>query len=223
MILRFIRHSFTRYNEEGLSSGGSVNSPLSFKGRRLIENLKEEGIYPEDPGVIYCSKLIRTRETLEIIYPDSVIHETALLNERIFGRVELMDREENQRYIKENPKFTEIWEDRDYVPEGGESANMFISRVKRDFNILFDEFLAENYDTVTIGCHGAYYKALSILYGLDPDNGYGDYYFLQNGKGTICEAEKKENGLVLKIAGYIGGNSLNEVGEYIKKTVKMEF
>ncbi|MBR2577688.1 MAG: histidine phosphatase family protein, partial [Erysipelotrichaceae bacterium] len=73
MKINIIRHSTTLRNEEGLATGPGIDVPLSPKGIRIIEDLKAQGIYPEEPGVLYGSALSRTVETLNIIYPGRAV------------------------------------------------------------------------------------------------------------------------------------------------------
>jgi broad specificity phosphatase PhoE len=88
--LNVIRHSLTIANEQGLLMGSVLNSALSNKGMALAHakglSLKKSGYTPKK---VYTSKLLRTKQTAEIILEalgvDIEIVELAWLNERDFG------------------------------------------------------------------------------------------------------------------------------------------
>ena len=67
MEIHIIRHGKTIANEQKLYCG-STDLPLSEEGKKEIALLKEEGIYPAGAGMLFTSSLIRTDETLDIIY-----------------------------------------------------------------------------------------------------------------------------------------------------------
>ena len=66
--LTVIRHSLTIANERGLLMGSRLNSPLSEKGKELAQikalSLKKDGFVP---AKVYTSRLLRTKQTAEII------------------------------------------------------------------------------------------------------------------------------------------------------------
>jgi broad specificity phosphatase PhoE len=89
--LIIMRHSLTVANERGILMGSKFNSPISEKGKELARAkallLKKEGLIPEK---VYVSKLLRTKQTAEIILEelrlDIEIVELEGLNERDFGK-----------------------------------------------------------------------------------------------------------------------------------------
>lgn len=89
-LITIIRHSLTTANEQGLLMGSRLNSPLSEKGKALArakaQALKQEGFVLKK---VYVSKLLRTKQTAEIILQelgfDIEIQELEGLNERDFG------------------------------------------------------------------------------------------------------------------------------------------
>jgi broad specificity phosphatase PhoE len=89
--LSVIRHSLTIANEQGLLMGSVLNSPLSEKGRALARakglTLKASGYIPDK---VYTSKLLRTKQTAEIILntlgSDIQPVELEWLIERDFGK-----------------------------------------------------------------------------------------------------------------------------------------
>ena len=214
MILNLIRHSITRYNEDMLCSGALVDSPLSEKGIQLIKDLIAKDIYPRDPGVLYCSELIRTRQTLDLIYPDREKISSPYLKEIVFGEIEYCDTKEKlAEYRKAHPAGPGqgLWQDYDYKMIGGESTNEFVARVARDFPKLYAEFEEKGYDKVTIGGHGGYFRALSLIYDI-PDRHYeGQGYFFNNGMGRTYEVHREGDTLKFEPLGFIGGDKLEDI------------
>ena len=214
MIISLIRHSTTLFNEIGMPSGGMVDCPLSEKGIELIKELKEKGIYDKDPGVLYCSSLIRSRQTLNIIYPGEIVYGRKELDEYHFGEMELQENTEKLKEWLTLHPFPTMWTDYEFKPIGGESINEFIARVRKDFRKLYDEFTDKGYKKVTICGHGAYfkamYKAFNNPFNLDPLN-----YFVYNGMGVTYDVKLINDELIFEPLGFIGGNSITEVGKIL--------
>ena len=211
MIINLLRHSITKYNEEHLMSGGMVDAPLCANGIKLVKELKDKGIYPKDPGVLYCSSLCRSRQTLEIIYPDKDIVSSFYLDEYNFGEIEFLNtRAEINKYIADHPEYKPVWTDFAYKPIMGESIDEFLSRIKRGFELLYDSFCAKHYDKVTICTHGALLKGLFVIYDnpfeLDPM-----IYLYNNAMGISYEVNKENGKLVFKPIGFIGGDCFEDV------------
>ncbi len=88
MKLYFIRHARTVANDAGLYCG-STNSNVSKNGKQLLLELKKEDIYPKNIDAFYTSKLIRTIETISILYPDAQYKSLEEFNEINFGEYEM--------------------------------------------------------------------------------------------------------------------------------------
>ena len=213
MRINLIRHSATVANELGMPCGTVIDYPLSQIGIKIIEDLVRQGIYPKEPGVLYASALSRTVQTLNIIYPGKKIHQTAMLNERSFGEVELYTKEQFEEYNKEyNYGLQGIEEvNIDIQPKGGESTRQVIARAKRDWPILVDEFFDKGYELVTICSHGSFIRDMAYVYGLSEIGQLRGDFFLDNGKGVALDVEKKGDELKMKIVGYIGGEKPQDV------------
>lgn len=212
MRINFIRHSTTRANEEGRISGARVDLPLSPKGIKIIEDLKAQGIYPEDPGVIYASALKRAAETIQIIYPGREVHRDAGLNERDFGDLETMSKEDADRYVREHfiTDDSEQEEDLNNAPPNGESTRQVADRSKKVFRRLVKEFREKGYETVTICGHGAYLRDFAFAYGLPVLGEIKSDRYLDNGKGFTLEVDDSEDPKI-KVVGYIGGETARDV------------
>ncbi|MBR0462523.1 MAG: histidine phosphatase family protein [Erysipelotrichaceae bacterium] len=225
MRINLIRHSTTAANEMGIVSGARIDLPLSPQGVKIIEDLKAQGIYPEEPGVIYASELKRAIETIQIIYPSREIHKRAILNERDFGDLEYYTKEQSKEYIKKSfvidPVTGRAREDMDNVPPNGESIRQLNLRARKAFNELYDEFKEKGYELVTICGHGSLFRSFAYEYDLPGLGGLGVDKFLDNGKGFMMDVEKKDGDLDIKVAGFIGGNTAKDVLiDYMKRYEK---
>ena len=221
MIINLIRHSTTITNELGLPSGVSDDQPLSETGVKIIEDLKAQNIYPEEPGELYGSPLKRSYQTLEVIYPGKEVHKSPYLLERNFGILERMSKEEFAEYCKDHfppDNGQESEEELADIPEGGESTLMVIERTRRDFPKLVDEFIEKGYDLVTICGHGAYIRDMAHAFGLPVMGALRGDAFLDNGKGVTLDVKRTEDGLDMNIIGCIGGETVEDVViDYMKR------
>ena len=210
MILGFIRHTLTKMNEDDLACGGLSDPHLSPKGIGTVEELRDQGLYSDDPGILYASTLKRTKETLEIIYPGREIIESALLNEQKLGVIESLTKETAGEYFATH---TDFITDPSYVPEGdAESVNQFHERVRRDFDLLYREFEDKGYDKVTICCHGNYFRAIVTLYDMRDDKLKSfEKIQVKNGTGVECEVNRNDNGFEMRLHGYLGGKDLDSI------------
>ena len=67
MIIHLIRHGKTKANQEKLYCG-STDLPLSSNGIEELMELKNLNIYPKEVDTFCTSGLLRTNQTLEILY-----------------------------------------------------------------------------------------------------------------------------------------------------------
>ena len=127
MRLILIRHGRTRANDDYLYCG-STDLPLSDSGREELMRRRAEGGYPSAVGLrIYSSGLLRTEETLELLYKP--LRHTVLpaMREMDFGRFEMHSYDQ----LKEDPVYR-AWCDGDNeanVTPGGESGELMRARV----------------------------------------------------------------------------------------------
>ncbi|MFA5791753.1 MAG: histidine phosphatase family protein [Candidatus Paceibacterota bacterium] len=155
MKLYFVRHGETISNKNNTTTGW-VDSPLNNEG---IEQAKETSIeIPLDFSEIYCSDLIRCKQTAEIINLklNLPIHYDARLRERNFGSLggkswddislEMKEIDRNQKY--------------DYRPYGGESAE---DVKKRLFAFIEDIRNQKNNKKILIVTHGGIIRMLHNL------------------------------------------------------------
>ncbi|MBQ6603190.1 MAG: histidine phosphatase family protein [Eubacterium sp.] len=145
--LYLIRHGSTEANEKWLYCG-ATDIPLSVNGRAELKRKKRYDDYPDMKDArIYTSGLLRTEETLNILFgtlPHYAFREFAETN---FGVFEMKSYES----LKENDVYQK-WISGDYdenIAPGGESSNMMRDRVIKKLN----ELLEEDGD-ILIVCHG---------------------------------------------------------------------
>ena len=156
--IHFIRHSTTTGIEHRWIYG-STDLPLSEEGYRLLDELKQQGIYPPAGGCdMVTSGMLRANQTLQYIYGDVPFATIPDLREMGVGVYECRTHEE----LKDRPDYAAWLSDETglLAPEGGESLHGFAERVMRGFSELLEG--AER-DTIVV-CHGG--VIANILYHL---------------------------------------------------------
>lgn len=192
-----IRHGITEGNKKKLYYG-HADIPLTAEGIEEIRKLSDEGIYPDGSGAdFYTSGLMRTEQTLEIIYGKQQHEAVPGLKEINFGDFEM----KSYRELKELEEY-KIWiADKwgDHSPPNGESLRTFYKRVVRCFEELKGRHSLkavamrhkEEEAVSIVVCHGGTISAIleSIyprekenLYGWIPDPGHGYILSLENSK-----------------------------------------
>ena len=183
-VLHLIRHSLTEGNERRLYYGSS-DIPLSENGvRRILEHV-EAGDYPSIEGVdVLTSGMLRTEQTLELIY-GKVPHGTEpRLREMDFGKFEMHGYEE----LKDWPEYQK-WLETDFMESrvpGGESGNDVRARAIE----AAKDIIARDRDTLIV-CHGGVILILMAwffpqeeknMYEWQPQPSEGYSIFFENGK-----------------------------------------
>ena len=172
MRLYVIRHGMTEANEKRLCYG-CTDIPLSEQGREKLAELKAEGIYTEADKYV-TSSLMRTAETLSILYdrkPDIIIEE---FNEMNFGEFEMVSYES----LGESDEWRN-WADggSSAVCPCGESLDVFMDRVARGLKKL----VSVDTESVVLICHGGviisimnrYFPGRENFYSWQPECGKG--------------------------------------------------
>ncbi len=150
-----IRHGITEGNIKRWFYG-STDLPLLQEGIEELNSSKEKGLYPKliEPTKFFTTGLLRTEQTLDVIYGKvdrKIIPELA---EMKFGRCECKSFNE----LKGDDEF-EAWlsdETGNAGFSGGESRNEFTNRVDLGIERLIKEHLENNKgETVSLViCHG---------------------------------------------------------------------
>ena len=129
-----IRHGITEGNEMHMYYG-STDVSLSERGKHLLEKQREEGLYPiSETAQFYTTGMLRTEQTLRIVYGDREHGVIEDLRERDFGEFEMHTYEELNS-VPEYQKWITA-EDSGKAPPGGESIDSFTKRIRRGFDEL---------------------------------------------------------------------------------------
>lgn len=184
-----IRHGITEGNVKHWFYGSSDVSLLP-EGAETIKRYKAQGMYPEvpDDAQFFTTGLLRTRQTLELIYGKREFGEIPELQEMHFGKAEMRTYDQ----LRELDGFEEWSTDMtgDAKLPGAESANEFRARVKKGETKLLDMHRMKEWshrhggqDAVTVViCHGGVISAmmddffpevLGTMWDWIPDPGMG--------------------------------------------------
>ena len=163
MTVDLIRHGNTIWQGTGRYQGRS-DVPLSAAG--LAE------LHPAEtcPETVYITKLCRTRQTAECLFPNAKLIETDGLEEMDFG-----DFEGRSAHDMEHDPAYRAWVDT--MCQGpcpnGESQAQFIQRVTEAFARLLDKRTVTG-NNLTIVAHGGTQMAVLSTYA-DPVKSYFDW------------------------------------------------
>ena len=183
MEIYLIRHGTTLANEKRLYCG-QTDIPLTENGVSSILELKSElksklkpelkpelksdlkpelksGLinqvkYPQNADMYFTTGLIRTEQTLDLIY--GPVHREALpkLAEYNFGSFEMKSHEE----LNNSPEFREdyqnwITDESGHTPcPGGESKKQFLARILAGYDELLKKSRSQGAEVVVLICHG---------------------------------------------------------------------
>jgi alpha-ribazole phosphatase len=129
-----IRHGITEGNEMHMYYG-STDVSLSERGKHLLEKQRNEGLYPiSETAQFYTTGMLRTEQTLRIVYGDREHGVIEDLKELDFGEFEMHTYEELNS-VPEYQKWITA-EDSGKAPPGGESIDSFTTRIRRGFDEL---------------------------------------------------------------------------------------
>jgi len=174
-----LRHGLTEANEKKLYCG-KTDLPLSENGVKEILALKSQNIYPENPDIFFTSGLLRTSQTINLIYGDVETIIEPLIQEYNFGIFEmksyeqLKDDEIYQKWITDQyvgddahgvPKFNH--NPGDFACPGGENTKQFNERVKKGYINILNIIKQSKICSAVISCHGG--VIVNILENLMPN------------------------------------------------------
>ncbi len=161
MRIWLLRHGRTSYNDARRYQG-RLDPPLSPEGAAA---LRAADFSPES---VYCSPLLRARQTARILFPAARLETAADLAEMDFGDFEGRSAEE----------MTEDAAYRAWVEQGctgrcpnGESRAEFCDRSCRAFAALVEQAAAEGRDKLVIVAHGGTQRAVLERFS-EPPFGY---------------------------------------------------
>ena len=191
-----LRHGITEGNKKKWFYG-ALDLHLLPEGKEALRSLRDAGVYPELPEHVqfFTTGLIRTEETLEVLFGEQPHEAISDLREMSFGECEGMTFDE----LKDAPAF-QSWsydETGEIAFPGGETRNGFTARVKRGTDDLVSrhhlkelEVRHSGEDVMTIMvCHGGVICAM--MEHLFPKV-KGDMWewMMEPGSGYIIEMDK---------------------------------
>ena len=164
MKIHLLRHGKTIANERRLYCG-HTDLPLSDDGRAELLKLKIQGIYPSHADLYYTSGLLRTEQTLSLLYGKVKRQSLPKLREFNFGSFELQCHED----IKNDPDYqTWITDNTNTVSTpGGESKKDFQERVGEEFKNL-----VHGQETKLVICHGGVIACIMEMFYPQKNNFY---------------------------------------------------
>ena len=187
MTVYLIRHGETVWNRERRYQG-SQDISLSREGR---EKLRPAEMRPE---VVYVTRMKRTRETAELLFPGVPQREVPGLEEMCFGVFE------GRNYIEmEHDPDYRAWVDGGCEGRcpGGEDQAEFNARTGAAFSALMEEARRQGAVSLVIVAHGGTQMSLLSQYG-EPSKDY--YQWLTgNGKGYLLDASDWEKSRKLRV------------------------
>lgn len=192
-----IRHGITTGNVRRLYYG-ATDVPLADKGEKQLEELRDDGLYPiNDSAQFFTTGMLRTEQTLRIIYGEREHEVIEDLKELDFGIFEMKCYEE----LEGNPDYEE-WisaKDEAMPPPNGESIMNFKKRIRRGFKELLIKHELHILKLRNRGkeamsiciCHGGTISGIlndlwpdryDYFYSWIPDPGHGYVLTLEDGK-----------------------------------------
>ena len=160
-IVYIIRNGETKEEVEGKYIG-HTDVELSGEGRKQLESMRDELVYPPVDAVI-SSPLKRCTETAAILYPDNKFITIDSLIECNFGEFEGKDAEE----LKDYPVFPHwLAGEKGVEPPFGESNEAFAKRVCEGFIKIIDGLIKTETTRSAIVTHGGVIMSLLTNFGL---------------------------------------------------------
>ena len=151
MEIHLIRHGKTLANEKKLYCG-QTDLPLSGTGREELISLKKQRTYPPPADMFFTSGLLRTEQTLTIIYGDCLRKPLPELAEFHFGLFEMKSYEE----LKEQDDYRAWITDEAGAAScpGGEGKKQFEKRIIEGYAGILDKVLQSGSNSAFVSCHG---------------------------------------------------------------------
>lgn len=202
--IHIIRHAKTTANKAMIFSG-TTDVEITEDGKREIEEYKKQGCYPNNIDFCILSNLKRTKQTMDIIYPNAQFIKTPLLNECSFGDFEMRGFDELKKRKDYNDWINDTTDD--YTPPKGESRNTFAKRCKKgfDFSIKMAEELG--YNEYAIICHGGVISTLLCILCNDKRPHYERVP--KNGCGITLSVERTGEEYMCRLIAHIGSTDKN--------------
>ena len=151
MDVHLIRHGKTKANEQKLYYG-QTDIPLLETGIEELVSLKNQGIYPPPAAMFFTSGLLRTEQTIDILYGNVARIAVPGMAEYHFGLFEMKSYEE----LKEREDYQAWITDETGVVScpGGESKKQFKRRIIEGYAYVLSKILQTGSNSAFVSCHG---------------------------------------------------------------------
>lgn len=159
-----IRHGTTAANQQNCLYGHS-DVPLARAGIAQVKALANLGAYPNPANAaFYTSGLLRTEQTLALIYGEVTHVKLDSLKEIAFGAYEMKTHDS----LKNDPVYAAWAKDESglLAPPGGESLRQFSERVKHGLQTI----LSAGEEHSVVVCHGGVVGVMMMSYFDDYSN-----------------------------------------------------
>ena len=147
MEIHLVRHGKTAANEQKLYCG-ITDLPLSKNGIAELVGLKKQGIYPKQADLNFTSGLLRTEQTLDLLYGPIPREAMPQLSEYHFGVFEMKSHEE----LKDRGDYQAWMTDNTGTCPGGDSKRGFLHRILTGYRLLETKGVPDK--AVLAICHG---------------------------------------------------------------------
>lgn len=197
MEIVLVRHSLTQGNIERRFTGLS-DIPILPEGVKIAEE-----IAPTLPKVerVYCSPLLRCRQTAAILFGETETEIVEDLHETDFGPFEGKNHEE----LKDNPHYLQWLQDGDFQEDsGGESIAHVIQRMKAAVTYVIEDAEKRGLRRVAIMSHGGTIMALMTTCGAPSRESFYDWK-PENASGWLLAVEAGDP-FTLRIKEPVGRN-----------------
>ena len=190
MEIYLIRHGKTEGNEKKRYIG-STDQHLSETGRRELTEALWKGGYGgaglKKPMSVYVSRLFRTKETAEILFPGVELAVRDGFNECDFGEFENKAYEE----LVGNPAYRKWIESGGVLaPPGGEAKQDFVKRTVQAFEEAVSELLMKHASCGAFAVHGGSIMAVLEHFSFPKESFY--HWQAKNGCGYRAELSEEQ-------------------------------
>jgi alpha-ribazole phosphatase len=180
-----LRHGKTLANENNFYCG-QTDLPLTESGTAELVLLKNTGVYPLSPELLFTSGMRRAEQTLEVIYGDSPRRSVPLMAEYRFGEFEMKKHEELSvredycAWINDSGGMKKC-------PQG-ECRKQFEERVISGYSLVLETVLHNHAESALVCCHGGVIACVMNYLNPGVKNFYEWHPALGRGYGLIYVA-----------------------------------
>lgn len=197
--IHFIRHGFTKENEQSVIIAKNSNPSLSKKSITEILENKNKFEYPKVDKV-YTSPLKRCTETVDLLYPDNYIQIVEKLTDIDLGEFDgqtlenLSMNSDYLNWVKDSTKFT---------PPKGESVQAFSLRCKEAFKEIVATMIKEKTYSIAIMTHASVLMHILSEFGLPKKSAFEWIIGYGKGVSSLLNLQIWSNNKLIELAGIL--------------------